>query len=84
MTSSPFALIVVAEMPIPSLPSAPSLPSSPLTPSAPFRDVTSEYNIKVKYIDVSTLNEDDYDEFVDIIDTASTPTIIFYENGEEQ
>lgn len=47
-------------------------------------DVTSEYNIDVKYIDVSKLSEKDYEEFIDIIDTTSTPTIIFYEEGQEQ
>lgn len=47
-------------------------------------DVINEHNINVKYIDVSSLSEDDYNEFTDIIDTTSTPTIIFYENGVEE
>ena len=47
-------------------------------------EVAKEYNIKIKYIDTSSLTEDEYNEFSNMVYVKGTPTIIFYENGEEQ
>lgn len=47
-------------------------------------EVAKEYNIEIKYIDTSSLNEDEYNKFSDMVYVKGTPTIIFYENGEEQ
>lgn len=47
-------------------------------------EVAKEYNINIKYIDTSSLNENEYNEFNDMVYVKGTPTIIFYENGEEQ
>ena len=47
-------------------------------------EITKEYDIKIKYINLNTLTEKELDDFIEIINTDSTPTIIFYEDGEEK
>ena len=43
----------------------------------------TKYNIDVKYIDISKLSEDESGEFSSVVGFKSTPTTIFYENGEQ-
>ena len=47
-------------------------------------EVSKEYNINIKYINLNSLSKEELEEFVGIINTESTPTIIFYEDGEEK
>lgn len=42
-----------------------------------------KYNIDVKYIDISKLSEDDNGELSSIIGFKSTPTTVFFKNGEQ-
>lgn len=42
-----------------------------------------KYNIDVKYIDISKLSEDENSEFASIIGFKSTPTTIFFKDGEQ-
>lgn len=42
-----------------------------------------KYNIDVKYIDISKLSEDDNKEFATIIGFQSTPTTVFFVDGEQ-
>ena len=43
----------------------------------------SKYNVLVKYIDISKLSEDEYNEFSVLIGFKSTPTTIFFKDGEQ-
>lgn len=42
-----------------------------------------KYNIDVKYIDISKLSEDDNNELSSIIGYKSTPTTVFFKEGEQ-
>ena len=42
-----------------------------------------KYDIDVKYIDTSKLSEDELDEFSSVIGFQSTPTTIFFKEGEQ-
>lgn len=42
-----------------------------------------KYNIDVKYIDISKLSEEDNNEFASIIGFKSTPTTVFFKDGEQ-
>ena len=43
----------------------------------------SKYQIEVFYIDISKLSEDDYNFFKSTIGFSSTPTTIFFEDGNQ-
>ena len=43
----------------------------------------TKYNIDVKYIDISKLTEDENGEFSSMVGFKSTPTTIFYVDGEQ-
>ena len=43
----------------------------------------SKYQIDVKYIDISSLSEDDYNLLMSEINFQSTPTTVFIENGKQ-
>ncbi len=42
-----------------------------------------KYDIDVKYIDISKLSEDENNEFTTIIGFKSTPTTVFFKDGEQ-
>ncbi len=43
----------------------------------------SKYNIDVKYIDISKLSDEEYKEFSVLVGFKSTPTTVFYKDGEQ-
>lgn len=43
----------------------------------------SKYQIDVRYIDIAKLSDEEKDEFSSITGFKSTPTTIFFENGEQ-
>ena len=43
----------------------------------------SKYQIDVRYIDISKLSEDDYKTFMSSVGVSSTPTTIFFKDGEQ-
>lgn len=49
------------------------------------KEITNEYKIEVKYIDVVELSDDEYKEFEKLANhDGSTPIIIFYTKGIEE
>lgn len=46
-------------------------------------NVVNEYKVFVYKIDTATLTTDEYDEFTDLLGNISTPTVLFFYDGEE-
>lgn len=47
-------------------------------------DIIKEYNVDVKYIDLSKLSHDDESSLVSEFPISGTPTTVFITNGEEE
>ena len=48
------------------------------------KDVANEYKIKIYYIDVDLLNEDEAEKLKSKVNYSSTPVTVFIKNGEEK
>lgn len=48
-----------------------------------FRKVVNEQKIKAYKLDTATLTNDEYNEFVGLVGSLGTPTVLFFYNGEE-
>ena len=46
--------------------------------------VIKKYNVEVKYLNLLSLSDKEYNEFTSQISFSGTPTTIFIENGEEK
>ena len=43
----------------------------------------SDYQIDVRYVDISKLSQDEANSFLSIVGITSTPTTVFYKDGEQ-
>lgn len=46
--------------------------------------IIGEYNLDIKYIDITKLSEEQYSELTSKIPISGTPTTVFIEDGEEK